>query len=83
MYPAQHLAEPAMSKESAKHGLDTGLVIGALVAIGIGGVLAGRRASPPQTPYCAVRLGRRGSARAGRTAQGLPKPAGVTGAKRP
>jgi hypothetical protein len=43
MYLAQHLAELAISKESAKHGLDTGLVIGALVAIGIGGVLARRR----------------------------------------
>ena len=43
MYLAQHLAELAMSKESAKHGLDTALVIGALVAIGVGGVLARRR----------------------------------------
>lgn len=43
MYLAQHLAELAMSKESARHGLDTGLVIGALVAIAIGGGLARRR----------------------------------------
>jgi hypothetical protein len=43
MHLAQHLAVLAISKESAKHGLDTGLVICALVAIGVGSLLSKRR----------------------------------------
>lgn len=45
MHLAQHLAYLAISKESAKHGLDTGLVIGALIAIGVGSLLAKRRSN--------------------------------------
>lgn len=40
---AHHLAEMALSKESAKRGVDTGLVIAALLSIGIGSMLAKRR----------------------------------------
>jgi hypothetical protein len=40
---AHHLAELALSKESVKRDLDAGLLIGALVAVGIGSILAKRR----------------------------------------
>lgn len=40
---AHHLAELALSKEAAKHDLDAGLMIGVLVAVGIGSLLAKRR----------------------------------------
>jgi hypothetical protein len=40
---AHHLAELALTKRAVKHDLDTGLLIGALVAVGIGSMLEKRR----------------------------------------
>ena len=40
---AQHLAELALTKEAARHDLDGGLMIGALVTVGICSMLAKRR----------------------------------------
>lgn len=43
MNPAQHFAELALTKEAVRHDLDGGLMIGALVAVGICSLLAKRR----------------------------------------
>jgi len=40
---AHHLAELALTRTAARHDVDGGLMIGALVGVGIGSVLARRR----------------------------------------